>query len=172
MISENNFQLFPFITGNWLIDFIFILYIVFIIAPISMFIHEFGHAIGAKFVKADQVKINIGFGKRKTMMKIFSIHIFIFLCYFLGGYVISERNPSYTDLEKIIISLFGPIFNILLAIILYFTLKSFSNPFISVIYIFNFWLGFINLIPFKIFGKSSDGHTILKGWISFSRRNK
>lgn len=141
----------------------FLLYLLFIVAPIGTFIHESGHALGAKLVKADKVVLSIGLGKIIGTISLRQIEIRLHTFFFIGGFVQSERHLPYTVGETCLISICGPLNNAVFASFLYILQTSyFDNYFMQVLYLFNVWLAIINIIPFKFTGKQSDGYTIVQ----------
>lgn len=139
-----------------------ILLFLFILAPITILIHELGHAFGAFMMRADKIELNIGAGSKLFSIKVRKWTINVFLLYFLGAHTGSERDPYFSKHEQIVISSSGPILNGLVGfIILQWNQTNFSTA-MELFSLFNFWLFFINLIPFKIGEKQSDGYTIFK----------
>jgi len=141
----------------------FVLYLLFVVAPIGTFVHEGGHALGARIAKADTVVLSIGVGKEALSYSFKKVHLKVHMLFFMGGYVLSERATSYTTGEKCLISICGPLLNILCATgLFYMQVYIVDHPFVALLCLFNVWLAFINIIPFKIGNKQSDGYTILK----------
>lgn len=139
-----------------------IFYLLFIVGPIGTFIHETGHAIAARIVKADQIQLSIGLGRKIKDFSIGYVQIKIHLLFFLGGFVQSERRQPYQLLEKISIAFFGPLHNIIYAVLFYYINLYVERELIQLLFLFNLWLAIMNMIPFKIKGRRSDGYTILK----------
>ncbi|QQZ09816.1 hypothetical protein [Heyndrickxia vini] len=134
----------------------------FIAAPITIFIHEFGHALGSLLMRADKIEMNIGSGR-----KIYSIHCYkwtinVYLLYILGAHTFSEREPYFSKLEQIVITAFGPLLNGVVWFIFQWWIPIHSQNIWQLFALFNLWLFLVNLIPFKIGGKQSDGYTILQ----------
>lgn len=139
-----------------------ILIFLLIAAPITVFIHELGHALGSYLMKADKIELNIGAGP-----KLFSIQnrkwtICIYIFYMLGAHTASERYPYFSKTEQIVISAFGPLLNGVIGLIVQQWNPVDHLGICQLFALFNFWLFFINLIPFRIGGKQSDGYTILQ----------
>ncbi len=130
----------------------------FIVAPLSITFHELGHAFGAYHVHSDRILFSIGTGK-----PIFSLHggrfrVLVHTLFFIGGHTLHEREHTYTKRELCLISVTGPIFNIVFGLIcLLIDLEIFYIAFL-----FNVWLASINIIPFKIGEKKSDGYVCLE----------
>lgn len=138
-----------------------VLWLVFVIAPISTFLHEFGHVLGAKWLKADSIRLSIGHGKQIATFSWKQIHVSLRALFFLGGMAYNERNDPYNKIEVIFISICGPLSNAIAATVI-FVLAGFSWIPVRFFIMFNIWLLVINLIPFSIKGKQSDGYTIWK----------
>lgn len=141
---------------------ILIVYLLLVVSPIGMIIHESGHAFGAKLVKATHITLTIGLGKRIFTFVTRRIKINIHSFYFLGGYTkTSGCNPD-TNKNLFWITLFGPISNGLFAVIFYYLNQIFVSPYINLLFLFNLWLAMVNIIPFKYKGKQSDGYILLR----------
>jgi len=139
-----------------------LLFTLFIVAPIGTFIHESGHMLGAQFMKADCVQLSIGLGKRLGTICFKKIHITIHALFFLGGFVQSERKLPYKPLDIFWITICGPMNNGIFAL-LFFSLNGiYANQYIYILYLFNLWLAIINMIPYKVKNRHSDGYIILK----------
>lgn len=139
----------------------YIIPLIFLIAPLSVIAHEIGHIIGARIVKADYVKLSIGQGRKLYSLSKRSFEMTIHLFYFIGGYATSGRVIPYNSKDIIIISIFGPMINIILAFIFYGIYIVYSQDFVLLLCLFNLWLGIANLIPFKYKHNYSDGYVIL-----------
>jgi len=138
-----------------------VLLLVFIIAPISTLLHELGHVLGAKWSKADSIILSIGSGYKIAAFSCKRIRVSLHLLFFLGGMAYNERNKPYKSREIIIISLCGPVSNVIAAAVVFY-FAGFSYGFVRAFILFNIWLAVINLIPFHLNGKQSDGYTIVK----------
>ena len=145
----------------WIIGVEIVLF--FLIAPFCTMFHETGHALAAKWRQADNVVITIGRGAPLWYKSWYGIQIIMRKWIFLSGYVASSKQNSYSTKEKCFIALSGPVFSLLLAAVFWW--MNLLLPFRYLFYmlcLFNIWIGFINLIPFKIGQKESDGYTIYK----------
>src|SRR5699024_1200930 len=136
------------------------LYLIFVVAPAGTSIHELGHLIGAKSVGADKVSLTIGEGNigYRTMWK--KMHILIRLLSFVGGVVLSERKVPYQPGERITIGVFGPLSSLLAACICALLYIVYPGSYLLLMLLFNLWIAFINIIPFRFKDKQSDGYTI------------
>lgn len=135
----------------------------FLLAPFCTAFHEAGHALAAKWKQADNVEVTIGRGPSFWNTSWRGIHISLRKWIFLSGYIASSKEKPYSAKEKCFIAIGGPIFSLLLAAFL-----GYLNLFVPFRYLFymlclfNIWMGVINLVPFKIGQKESDGYTIYK----------
>lgn len=136
------------------------LFLLLIVAPIGTIIHESGHLIGAKLMKADHIIISIGYGRKVFTFSFKNIRINICIFFFIGGYVHNKREVSYRVGEMIFIIALGPILNGIFATFFYWLSQLFPSEYLYLLFIFNLWLAFINTIPFKIKDKQSDGYMI------------
>lgn len=142
--------------------FFLIAYLLLVVSPIGMVIHELGHAFGAKLVKVTHITLIFGLGKKIHTFIAKGVSVEIRACYFLGGYTKTSGYNSYTNKSVFWITLFGPISNGLFAIIFYYLNQMFVNPYINLLFLFNLWLAVVNIIPFKYKGKQSDGYILLQ----------
>lgn len=139
----------------------FLLYLLLVVAPIGTLIHETGHLIGARMMKADHISLSIGSGKKIGTLSFKKIQINIYMYFFLGGYVHNKRRKPYTLLEMLCIIGLGPINNGIFAAFFYMVSSMYFNPYIHILFLFNLWLALVNIIPLKIKDKQSDGYMIL-----------
>lgn len=139
--------------------FIFIV----VMVPLSMFWHELGHLIGAKIVRATNIILTVGIGKpifRRTFKNMtFVVRQF----FFFHSLTETHREQSLSRKEVILITMMGPISSLVLSLLAY-GFVSFVMPSLIVYltFLFNLWIGFINLIPFKFNERRSDGYTIIE----------
>lgn len=140
----------------------FVLPLLFLVAPVSIVMHEIGHLLGAKIVKADYLNLSIGQGKRLFSFSGETFIITVHALYFLGGETKSKRKQPYKPLDILLITAGGPIVNLLLVFVFYVIYSVYPFKYILLLILFNLWLGLGNLIPFKIRGKCSDGYIIFK----------
>lgn len=139
-----------------------LLYIGLIVGPIGILVHELGHAIGAYIVEASKITIKIGSGRHFKTYKIGKIHFVIYSLYFLGGIAKSKREEQYSRIEKIWISICGPLSSGILASLFFFIAKIVPTIYLELLFYFNAWLTLVNMIPFRIKDKQSDGYIILQ----------
>jgi Zn-dependent protease len=137
-----------------------IFFLVLIIAPISTFFHEFGHAIAARTLKASEITLKMGKGKRLFAITLQGLNIEIYSLFFIGGHTVSSRHPFYKKRELIYISLMGPLSNGIIALLLYFYLSYEVNVYIELSFWFNIWLFVMNIIPIHLNNKYTDGYIV------------
>jgi len=118
------------------------LFISLLVFSFLIFFHELGHFLAARFFGVHVEVFSIGFGKRILTRKIGATEWSLSMIP-LGGYVRmkgqDDSDPtkksydvdsynSKTPLQRIIISLAGPLANFLLAFLLYFTVANIGIP--------------------------------------------
>lgn len=137
------------------------LILVFIIAPISLLFHEIGHVVGASTMRATSIRLTIGLGKPIWSTYIGDIQLVICRFFLINSVTATVRDIPFTRREKLLITFMGPSFSGLLTLITYIAYSTFvQSEILYLFYLFNLWLVIINLIPFKIGQKQSDGYTI------------
>lgn len=130
---------------------------------LSLLIHEAGHIIAARLSSACNICLKIGAGKKLFAFRIGRLHVIIHRLFFLQFVTESESAKQYTNSEKIFISFLGPLFSIFFAGICYFLFTAFWDLHVLFFsFLFNLWVAVINLLPFKIGKKSSDGYVIFR----------
>lgn len=139
--------------------YLFLLLIV--IVPITNFFHEFGHAAVAKMFRIDNVTIHLGSGPELFTLRLFNIMITIHLLFFIGGYSKNTDRKDISAAKQGMIALGGPISNILLTVLLY-SFGNLSYHLLQLAIAFNLWVALMNLLPFKLFGKKSDGYVVME----------
>lgn len=149
------------------------LILVFIIAPLSLLFHEVGHLVGAALMGATSIRLTIGLGKPLWQATFANIQIIIRRFFLFNSVTSTVRTEPFTTREKIVITSMGPMFSATLTIIAFIAYNVFvQTDILYLFFLFNLWLLVINLIPFKIGQKQSDGYTILKLIIdSFKRKH-
>lgn len=139
----------------------FLVWLIFIIGPISNLIHECGHALIAKLLKADYIEIVLGSGNYFVDFKINSFRITIRNRFFIGGFLKTKRDFLFMNKELAFIAIGGPIASLLTTSLSLYGYILFMNEFLLLSTIYNGWLTLINFIPFKIKNKKSDGYIFL-----------
>ncbi|SDJ66476.1 site-2 protease family protein [Sediminibacillus albus] len=152
-----------------MIGLLMIAYLIFIVAPLGTIIHELGHALGAWLLKADRIEFSLGTGRRMSTIHLKRHQLNIHLLFIAGGQAFSQRHKPYSNVEAIVISLSGPLINLMAAAIIHLS-ASFLTIRLELLFWFNLWLAVINLIPFKWNGKHSDGYHVLSLLLSEKRR--
>lgn len=137
------------------------LILVFIIAPVSLLFHEIGHVVGAATMRATSIRLTIGLGKAFWQTSFGNIQIVLRRFFLINSVTATVRDTPFTRREKILITFMGPSFSGLLTIITYVAYSTFvQSELLYLFYMFNLWIVIINLIPFKLGQKQSDGYTI------------
>lgn len=140
-----------------------VLLLIFFIAPFSLLFHEIGHVTGATLMKASSTRLTLGVGKKIWQGQIQNIDIIIRRLFLVNSFTSTVRERPFLKKEKLIITLMGPAYNGVLAVILYGIYYIFlQSQLIYIFFLFNVWLVIINLLPFKIGQKESDGYTIYR----------
>jgi|SRR5699024_3981742 len=146
-----------------MLDVFLIIIILVLFAPCCLIFHELGHVYAAKLVKSDHVELSIGLGKQIWQGQIKGVHMYIQKLFLINSFTSSHRKQPYSKHEKILISVMGPLFSLLLAMLLFIVYGYlYTLPVIYVLHLFNLWVSLVNLIPFKVGQKVSDGYTIYK----------
>ncbi|WP_345239102.1 site-2 protease family protein [Pontibacillus salipaludis] len=135
---------------------------VFIVAPFCLLLHELGHSLLARTAGAERVEVFLGSGPSLKIQVNPSYRIHIGLWYFLGAMVSYDKREGFYPGDRIAISLGGPLFSLGGAVISWGIYLYAPYPIISFMMVFNCWLFIINLIPFSIRGKQSDGYLVMK----------
>ena len=135
-----------------------LLMVILVISPLSLLLHETGHTLAANVYTKACVKLHLGVGPRLFTWKHARGEVAINAIYFAGGMTISPQpEKAYS---KVVIALAGPFVNLCVAALTPFL--PLQPSMVAWILFFNLWLGITNLIPFKFFGKQSDGWTVMK----------
>lgn len=140
-----------------------LLIFIIIIAPLSLLWHELGHVFGAKIVRASHVTLTIGVGK-PILKRTYQNVTFIICKMFLFNSLTETKRPYLLSRrDKVVITFMGPMSSLMLGLLAY-CLYVFIAPHLLLygLFLFNMWIGLINLIPFKINERPSDGYTILQ----------
>lgn len=142
-------------------DFIIFL---MILAPLTIIVHEIGHVIAASFFQVNKIEMNIGTGKVIHSIKRGKVRL-TFHILVLGGASTQTELESSSNFSDRLISLGGPLVNLLLFFFLFPFIEQSVRYFQLFIY-FNAWMAIINLIPFKLGTKKSDGWRFLETYLS------
>jgi Zn-dependent protease len=128
-----------------------------VIVPISNFIHEYGHILIARTLKVNGTIIEIGVGPTFSSFRLFGCQCRINTVYFLGAQSFNESDTEVSNWNKALIALGGPLGNLVIACLLSVIITN-DNQTVRLFMLFNFWVGFVNLLPFRFFKKESDGY--------------
>src|SRR5699024_1811154 len=122
---------------------------------------EIGHVMGAKWANASSIQLTIGVGNKLWAGSISNLQITVRSLFMINSFTSTTRKNPYQRKEKIMITMMGPLFSGLLAIIIYGVYFIFiPSQMMYIFFLFNLWLVFINVLPFKIGQKQSDGYII------------
>ncbi|MYL48408.1 hypothetical protein GLV98_02890 [Halobacillus litoralis] len=144
-----------------------LLVLIFLVAPLSLFIHELGHLFPGLYFRADQSVLHLGRGKVIGQWRKGGIHVYFHLFFFQGAYSVNERKRPFKDFEEAWISIGGPLFNAITAFVLFLWFKEQGGNVLRISFLFNMYLALMNLVPFSIKGKDSDGYRL---WSIVKRR--
>lgn len=144
-------------------NLILMLLFVFLVVPGSLIIHEIGHLIGARLKNATEIRLIIGSGFPMFQFTLFNVEVVVNIMLIFGSYTSTVRETPFQDNEKILITVLGPVFNGLVAIIFFILYTVFNpDPLFYLIFLFNLWLAVVNIIPYKLGMKQSDGYIVYK----------
>ncbi|TLS37671.1 site-2 protease family protein [Pseudalkalibacillus caeni] len=133
------------------------------VVPATIFLHETGHLIVAKVLKIKGLRMVLGTGPLLIEKNTLDVAVEIRLLYFAGGYSTTHSKGSIHKWKQGLISIGGPLINLFFCYGLMQWLDSrATNSFLQLLFLFNLWVGIINLIPFRIKGKESDGWNFIK----------
>ncbi|MGP4076963.1 site-2 protease family protein [Halobacillus sp. K22] len=135
-----------------------VLLLIFLIAPLSLFIHEMGHVLSAMIFRAEKSDIIIGTGRQVCKLRLGRLHVYVRLIFFNGGHSINEKTPSFAVKEKAWISAGGPLLNGTVAFLLFLGPAAEQSEGFFYFCMFNGYLAIVNSFPFCIKGRKSDGY--------------
>src|SRR5699024_5111504 len=95
------------------------LIILFIIGVVSLIFHELGHITASRWHRAEQIYLIICAGKQRFTFSICRLIVRIQQLIFMHFVTLSNRYKTYISKERIVISIMGPAFSILLAVFFY-----------------------------------------------------
>ncbi|UOQ42658.1 site-2 protease family protein [Halobacillus salinarum] len=139
-----------------------LLVFIFFAAPLGLFIHECGHVIPALCFRSDFSLISVGSGREIMKVRIGKLHFQCRLILFHGAYSLNERNEKFSLRERAIISICGPVMNAAGAAVLWMSSLVHISFSVYLFGLFNLYLALVNLVPFRIKGKSSDGYRFIQ----------
>lgn len=136
---------------------------IIVIAPISLLWHELGHVFGARIVQASHIVLTLGIGKPIFKQTYSNITFVIRRLFLFHSLTESQRSVPLSNKDKIVITCMGPISSLVLSLLAYgLSTLIIPHKFLYILCLFNLWVGFVNLVPFKINESKSDGYTILQ----------
>lgn len=131
-----------------------------VIVPITNLLHELGHIVMARLLKADHAILELGMGSELLSFSCFNTHIKIRTIFFVGAMSTNESDIELSYLKKALIAIGGPLSNTILVLCL-IQFDPFSQLF-HLMVLFNIWVALFNLIPFKLGQKRSDGYQFIQ----------
>lgn len=140
--------------------FINLIFLILVIVPISLFIHELGHLLGAKYLKADRVTIYLGAGRKLFTLSFKEMTLNVSLLIMFNAHTQSERKQNFTNKELAFITMMGPLFSLIFTGFFSLLFIITTSELIFYFFLFNLWLAVINLVPFKTKNQKSDGYLI------------
>lgn len=134
-----------------------------VMVPFSLFWHELGHVLGAKLVRATHITITVGLGKPFFRRTFNNMTFVVRQFFYFHSLTETHRNQSLTRKEVMIITILGPVSSLVLSLLAYgFDKLIMPSMIVYLTFLFNLWIGIINLIPIKFNERQSDGYTILQ----------
>ncbi|UOQ93637.1 site-2 protease family protein [Halobacillus shinanisalinarum] len=137
--------------------------LLFVVAPLGLFIHELGHTIVGLWSGAERSSLSLGIGPTLFKCKIKRLTVQLHCIFFIGGYSYNEKEVNFTPKQQAMISLGGPLSNAICAAILYMSDLPQQGQVLQLFYLFNLYLALVNMIPFRLKGRESDGCRFLRG---------
>jgi len=137
-----------------------------IIVPLSLLLHELGHGCIAYIRNVPCIDIGIGMGKEIFSFQIGRMHVHISLIFFLGAFASYSSEEGFKHLDKALISLGGPLFSMVAFWLCWWGFMTIQTNFLFTLMLFNGWLALINLFPYKIKEKKSDGYILVEAILS------
>ncbi|MGP4060143.1 site-2 protease family protein [Halobacillus sp. H74] len=141
-----------------------ILVLIFLVAPLSLFVHELGHVLPGLLFRSQRCVIHLGRGRLIHQVKFKKLHIKVGLLFFQGAYSINERQKQFSPWQKAWISGGGPLLNAVVSLLLFFIFWTRVNDYLSLFFLFNLYLAVVNIVPFSFRGRRSDGYLLLQ-WL-------
>lgn len=129
---------------------------------LGTFIHELGHALGARIVAFKKVRLSIGSGKEIGSFHLLQIEWKFHVICFLGGHTSYETPRTYNALDIAFVAMMGPIMNAITFLFIDLFTDNFISTSLYVFLLFNGWMFLANIVPIKWNEKQSDGYIVLK----------
>lgn len=136
-----------------------LLFFLFIVPAVHL-IHEMGHVLFAKLFGIKETEIVLGIGPEWFHFSHASIRYRVHYLVFLGGYSTNSREGVLSPEKVAFISLGGPLFNIASIFLVLPLLSEYDLLLLHLFILFSSWVGLVNLIPFKMGNRRSDGWQI------------
>jgi len=137
----------------------------YVVVPLVHLIHEAGHVSMAKIHKVKKTEIGIGIGPKIADFNFKGTQIRINIIPFLGGYSSNDLTRELSHKEIAWISIGGPLFNLFSILLVLPFWTPFQFSFSALFVYFSLWIGIVNLIPFKLGEKCSDGWQVASSLI-------
>ncbi|WP_349410367.1 site-2 protease family protein [Pseudalkalibacillus sp. SCS-8] len=144
-----------------------ILLTIFLLFPVSNLLHELGHYITARSSGIQDTELRIGYGPVIFHINNTFLNMKVGLFYFAGAYTAWSGTSALNPIHRVLISMNGPLVNMVVAVYGWVLLR--RGPSVeyemtlSIFVMINLWIAVGNLLPYKLFGKSSDGLVAIKG---------
>ena len=136
-----------------------LLFFLFIVPAVHL-IHELGHVLLAKQFGIKETEIVLGIGPEWFRFSCAAIRFRVHYLVFLGGYSTNSREGVLSPEKVAFISLGGPLFNIASILLALPLLSEYDFLLFHLFILFSSWIGLVNLIPFKMGNRRSDGWQI------------
>jgi RsiW-degrading membrane proteinase PrsW (M82 family) len=144
-----------------------------VVIPLSILLHEVGHAVGILLFTKRNAKVYLGpiIESNKETFKFYRIHFYIKWAYY-GFCYYTDGNKNLTKKEAIPFALGGPLASLVIAVLAYFSLSYIEvdhiREFIYGIALLNFFNFILTIIPIRypkwwgpFSGRPSDGYRVL-----------
>lgn len=136
-------------------------FFLFVTVPVVNFLHELGHVFTSRIFGMTNTVLHLGTGPCLFRFQIVGIEINIHLVFFIGALSFSEYDEELQEWKRGIISIGGPLLNVMIALIS-LLLDVNENFHWELFILFNLWVGIVNMIPFKMKEKHSDGYLFIQ----------
>lgn len=137
-----------------------LLFFLFIVPAVHL-IHEMGHVLFAKLFGIKETEIVLGIGPELFHFSHASIRYRVHSLIFLGGYSTNSKEGVLSPEKVAFISLGGPLCNIASILLALPLLSEYDLLLLHLFILFSSWVGLVNLIPFKLGNRRSDGWQIV-----------
>lgn len=141
-----------------------LLLFLFFFVPLTNLLHEVGHVVAGRFLGINGTLIQLGSGPKLFHFDIKHTEINVMAIYFIGAFSTSDYSDRLVDWKRGVISLSGPLVNICIVLAMIFIGWTETTS-LRLFILFNLWVGVVNIIPFKVKGKESDGYIFVQALI-------